>query len=127
MLADAILILHVAIAVFITIGLPAVWIGWALGWQWVRNPWFRYGHLASIVIVAAEAVAGITCPLTILEDALRGLHEPRSFIGRWMARILFYEAPTWVFTVIYVGFAAATLITLFAVRPRPWSRAMIRP
>ena len=125
MLADFVLVLHVAIAAFITLGLPAVWLGWALGWRWIRNPWFRYGHLAAIVIVAAEAVAGISCPLTILEDALRGVHERRSFVGRWMARILFYEAPGSLFTWIYAAFALATAVTLILIRPRRAS-AMIR-
>ncbi len=118
MLADFVLLLHVAIAAFITLGLPAVWLGWALGWRWIRNPWFRYGHLAAIAIVAAEAIAGITCPLTVLEDVLRGVHEQRSFVGRWMARILFYEAPVWIFTWIYAAFALATVVTLILVRPR---------
>ncbi len=125
MLADFVLLLHVAIAAFITLGLPAVWLGWALGWRWIRNPWFRYGHLAAIAIVAAEAIAGITCPLTVLEDALRGVHEQRSFVGRWMARILFYEAPVWIFAWIYAAFALATVVTLILVRPRR-AGAMIR-
>ncbi len=125
MLADFVLLLHVAIAAFIALGLPAVWLGWALGWRWIRNPWFRYGHLAAIAIVAAEAIAGITCPLTVLEDALRGVHEQRSFVGRWMARILFYEAPVWIFAWIYAAFALATVVTLILVRPRR-AGAMIR-
>ena len=132
MLADVVLTLHVAIATFITLGLPAIWLGWALGWRWIRNPWFRYGHLAAILCVAAEALVGVKCPLTILEDALRGLTEPRSFIGRWMARLLFYQAPDWVFTVVYTTFALATFATFVFIRPSARSAAqrprdMIRP
>jgi len=117
-LADAVLALHFAIAAFIVAGLPAVWIGHALGWRWVTHPWFRHAHLAAIVFVAAEAVAGIVCPLTVLEDALRGVHEPRTFVSRWIARLLFYEAPPWVFTTCYVTFAIATLVTLRMIPPR---------
>lgn len=117
-MADFILLVHFAIAAFIVLGLPLVWIGAALGWRWVRNPWFRYLHLAAIVFVAAEALIGVKCPLTIWEDALRGVQESRSFVSRWVATLLFYRAPEWVFTTAYVAFAAATLITLRLVRPR---------
>ena len=118
MLADFILIVHVAIAAFITLGLPAIWVGWALDWRWIRNPWFRYSHLAAILFVAAEAIVGVKCPLTILEDALRGISEPRSFVGRWLGRILFYHAPEWVFVFAYSAFALATVATLMVIRPR---------
>jgi hypothetical protein len=117
-LADAILALHVAIAAFIVLGLPVIWIGAAFGWRWVRNPWFRYAHLGAIGFVAAEALVGVTCPLTVLEDALRGIHEPRSFVGRWLAWILFYHAPEWIFTTVYVAYAAITGLTLALVPPR---------
>ena len=28
--------------------LNSLWIGAALGWPWVRNPWFRFLHLGAI-------------------------------------------------------------------------------
>ncbi len=118
MLADVILFAHFAIAAFIVIGLPLVWIGAALQWRWVRNPWFRYLHLAAIVFVAAEAVVGIKCPLTVWEDALRGVHESRSFVSRWVGALLFYRAPEWVFATAYVLFALATAVTFKMVPPR---------
>ena len=118
MLADAILFAHFAIAAFIVVGLPLIWIGAALHWRWVSNRWFRYLHLAAIVFVAAEALIGVKCPLTLWEDALRGVQESRSFVSRWVATLLFYRAPEWVFTTAYVAFAAATLITLRLIPPR---------
>ena len=118
MLADALLVLHFAIAAFIVGGLTLVWIGAPLGWGWVRNPWFRYLHLAAIVFVAAEALAGMACPLTVWEDLLRGGVRPESFIGRWVRRLLFYEAPEWVFTAAYAAWAAASALTLALVPPR---------
>jgi hypothetical protein len=72
LLADALLVVHFAIAAFILGGLIAVWVGAALAWGWVRNPWFRYLHLGAIAFVALEALAGIACPLTVWEDLLRG-------------------------------------------------------
>ena len=95
-----------------------VWIGAALGWRWVRNPWFRYAHLGAIVFVAAEAVLGYACPLTLWEDLLRGGARPESFVGRWVYRLLYYQAPEWLFTALYVLWGLATLLTLRLVPPR---------
>jgi len=118
LLADALLAAHFLIAAFIVAGLILVWLGAALGWQWTRNPWFRYLHLGAIAFVAAEAVAGIACPLTVWEDMLRGGVRPESFVGRWVQRLLYYQAPEWVFTAAYVLWTAATLLTLWLVPPR---------
>ncbi|HLS85752.1 MAG TPA: DUF2784 domain-containing protein [Burkholderiales bacterium] len=118
MLADALLVVHFALAAFIVAGLIAVWAGAAFGWSWIRNPWFRYAHLGAIAIVAAEALLGLACPLTVWEDALRGGARPESFVGRWVNRLLYYEAPEWIFTVAYVAWAAATVVTLRLVPPR---------
>lgn len=117
-MADAILVVHFLIVLFIVGGLLAVWVGAAFGWRWVRNRWFRYLHLAAIAFVAAEALLGVMCPLTVWEDALRGGARAESFLGRWMRYFLFYEAPEWVFTAAYVAWAAATLATLRLVPPR---------
>ena len=116
--ADALLVLHFAIVAFIVGGLVLVWVGVAAGWAWVRNPWFRYAHLGAIVFVAAEAVLGYACPLTIWEDMLRGGVRPESFIGRWVYRLLYYRAPEWVFTMAYGLWAAATVVTLILLPPR---------
>lgn len=117
-LADVLLVLHFLIAAFIAGGLVLVWVGAALRWAWVRNPWFRYAHLAAIAFVAAEALAGIACPLTVWEDLLRGGLRPESFIARWVHQLLYYRAPEWVFTTAYVLWAAATLVTLWLLPPR---------
>ena len=116
--ADVLLVLHFAIVLFIVGGLILTWLGAALGWGWVRNRWFRYLHLGAIACVAAEALLGIACPLTVWEDGLRGGVRPESFVGRWVRELLYYRAPEWVFTWIYVAWAAATLVTLRLVPPR---------
>ena len=116
--ADTLLVLHFAIVLFIVGGLILTWAGVALGWGWIRNPWFRYLHLGAIVFVAAEALLGIACPLTIWEDMLRGGVRAESFVGRWVERLLYYRAPEWVLTSLYVAWTAATLVTLRLVPPR---------
>jgi len=117
MLADALLVVHFLIAGFIVGGLLLVWIGALAGWAWVRNPWFRYLHVAAIAFVAAEALLGYACPLTIWEDLLRGGARPETFIGRWVYRLLYYRAPEWLFTAAYCAWAAASLATLRFVPP----------
>ena len=118
LIADALLVLHFLIAAFIAGGLLAVWLGAALGWRWIGNRRFRYLHLMAIAIVALEALAGFACPLTVWEDWLRGSASPGSFIGRLVGRWLYYDAPEWAFTLIYVAWAVATLATLRLVPPR---------
>ena len=116
--ADVLLAVHFAIAAFIVGGLILVWIGAAAGWIWVRNPWFRYAHLGAIAFVAAEALLGYACPFTVWEDLLRGGVRPDSFVGRWVYRLLYYNAPEWVFTTLYAAWAAATVLTLIFAPPR---------
>ena len=117
--ADALLVVHFGIVAFIVGGLVFTWIGAPLGWRWVRNPWFRYAHLAAIGFVALEALVGIACPLTVWEDALRGHADDKSFIARWIHRAMFYDLPEWMFTVAYCVFAAAVIATWWWIRPLP--------
>jgi len=106
------------IAAFVAGGLPLVWLGAAARWRWVRNPWFRYLHLAAIGVIALEALLGIACPLTVWEDLLRGSLQPQTFVGRWVQSLLYYNAPERLFTALYLVWALATLATLVLVRPR---------
>ena len=117
LLADLILIVHFAFVLFVVGGLPAIWIGAALRWRWVRSRRFRIAHLAAIVFVTGEALAGVWCPLTLWEDALRGSGGDKSFIARWLHRMLFYDFPDWVFTVAYMLFALAVAATYCLIRP----------
>src|SRR5438093_444174 len=99
-LADLVVAIHIAYVSYVLVGELAILLGIVLRWSWIRNPWFRWTHLIAIVIVALEAILGITCPLTDLEDALRrwGHQEApgTSFIGRCLDSILFYAVPDWI-------------------------------
>jgi hypothetical protein len=118
LLADVVLVVHFAFVLFVVGGLASIWVGAAAGWRWVRNIWFRAAHLAAIAFVAAESLAGVWCPLTVWEDALRGRREEKTFVARWIHRVMFYEAPEWLFTTAYVSFAVAVAATWWWIRPR---------
>jgi hypothetical protein len=118
LLADAVLVVHFGFVLFVVGGLALVWIGAAAGWAWVRNYWFRAAHLAAIVFAACEALAGVWCPLTIWEDALRGVHAEKGFVARWIHQVMFYDFPLWVFTTAYVAFALVVAATWWWIRPK---------
>jgi len=119
LLADAILLLHFGFVSFVVGGFALILAGAARGWGWVRNPAFRYLHLAAIAFVALEALVGMACPLTVWEDALRRASpEGVGFVGRWIGRLLYYDFPAWVFTTVYVAFALAVAATLKWIPPR---------
>jgi hypothetical protein len=116
--ADLILIVHFAFVLFVVGGLPAIWIGAACGWRWVRNFKFRAAHLAAITFVALETLLGMACPLTVWEDALRETLTETGFVARWLHRLLYYSFPDWVFTCVYVLFALVVAATWWRVPPQ---------
>jgi hypothetical protein len=117
MLADAIVVVHFLIVLFVLAGVPLIYLGAARHWAWVRRRLWRLLHLGAIAFIAAESLLGIACPLTVGEYALRGQESTRGFIERWVDRVLFYDAPPWVFTASYVAFAVLVLMTWIAVPP----------
>jgi MFS family permease len=117
-LADAVLILHAGYVSFVVFGLLLTWLGAWLGWRWVRGFWFRVLHLCAIGFVALEALIGMACPLTRLEDWLRMDEARDGFIERWLHTLLYWDLPAWVFTAAYVVFAGVVLLTFFLVPPR---------
>ena len=124
-LADVIVAFHVGYVLFIVLGLFAIVVGRALGWQWVHNRWFRTIHFLMIAVVAFEAVFGLNCPLTSWESSLRRMGgetvSEASFIGRMLHALIFLDLPSWAFNVVHVAFALLVLGTfwLVPVRWRP--------
>jgi hypothetical protein len=118
-LADLVVAFHALYVGFVVFGLIAILIGYARGWRWVRNRYFRILHLAAMLFVFAETVLGIDCPLTTLENQLRlGAGQgsyPGQFIGYWLDQLIFYNFPPWVFGLIYLAFSAAIVATFWLV------------
>ena len=92
------------------------------GWRWVRGLRWRVAHLGLIGVIALQAWLGALCPLTVWEQALRrhaGEAVYReSFIEHWLSRLIFFEAPWWMFVAAYSGFAAFMLLLWRAVPPQ---------
>lgn len=120
MLADAILVLHFLFVLFVVGGMASILAGAALRWSWIRARRFRSLHLGAILLVAAESLAGIACPLTVWEDALRRAGaQDAGFAGRWVARLLYYDFPESVFAAAYTVFALAVVLAWRVVPPHP--------
>ena len=123
--ADAILLLHVLVVIFIVFGLVFIFVGKVLTWSWVRNPWFRLLHLIAISVVVLLSWLSFICPLTSIEMELRTRAGDTvysgSFISHWLESILYYQAPAWVFVAGYTIFGVMVIVSWFLVRPRRFS------
>ena len=121
LLADVVLTLHFALVVFVVGGLVLVIIGNLRRWRWVNAIGFRLAHLGAIVVVVAEAWLGVACPITTLEIWLRANARATtysgSFIGHWVQRLLYYDAPSWVFVLGYSLFGLLVVATWFYFPP----------
>ena len=123
LLADLVLAVHAGVVLFVVGGLVAIVAGHGLGWRWVDGRGFRFGHLATIGLVVVQSWFGQVCVLTTLESWLRAqAGSPayrRSFIEHWLQRLIYVEAPPWVFALAYTVFGAAVLLAWWRYPPRP--------
>ena len=121
LLADGVLLLHFAIVAFVVGGLVLTIVGNLRGWRWVNGVWFRLLHLAAIGVVVAQAWFGAACPLTTLEMWLRAQAGAStysgSFIEYWLQRLIYYEAPSWAFTLVYSLFGLLVAATWWRFPP----------
>ena len=122
LLADLVLTTHFGVVLFVIGGLVAIVVGNSCGWHFVNRWWFRVAHVAAIGVVVAQAWLGLVCPLTALESALAregrwdGLRN--SFIEYSAGtRVLYYEAPAWVFTAVYTAFGLAVVAAWWRFPP----------
>jgi polyferredoxin len=121
LLADAVLTLHFCIVVFVVGGLALTIVGNLRAWGWVNALWFRLAHLVAIAVIVAQAWLGAACPLTSLEMWLRTQARETtyggSFIEHWLSQVLYYDAPTWVFTLGYSLFGLLVALTWLRFPP----------
>lgn len=124
--ADGVLALHVGLVVFVVAGLALVVAGNFRHWRWVNHLGFRLAHLVAIAVVAAESWLGVSCPLTTLEMWLRARAGASTygggFVEHWLQRLLYYDAPGWVFALGYSLFALLVAATWRYFPPRSRQR-----
>lgn len=122
LLADLILIAHAAVVAFVVGGEVLFLAGGRLGWRWVRRFGLRLTHVLLMGYIALNAWLGALCPLTVWEQDLRRLAGQQvyaeSFVEHWLSRLLFFEAPWWIFVAAYTAFAALVLATWRWVPPQ---------
>ncbi len=127
-LANAVLLVHVAVATFVVAGFVVVVVAntgrWVhLRWlRWINALWFRLAHLLAIAVIVVEAWLGVVCPLTTLEmwlcDQSGGNCYRGGFVEHWLHQLLYYDAPPWVFGLGYTVFGVLALASWWVFPPR---------
>jgi Protein of Unknown function (DUF2784) len=121
-LANAAMMLHLAIVAFVMCGLLLVLVGNRLKWPWVNSLWFRIVHLATIAMVVAESWFNLPCPITVLESWLRSrageTAHGEDFIEHWLQTFLYIDAPTWAFDLAYTIFGLLVVAAWWYFPPR---------
>lgn len=128
-LADAVMSLHFAVVVFVLGGLVFIIVGGLTGRRLARSLRFRVAHLATVAVVAVQAWLGAICPLTTLEMWLRAKAGQATysggFIEHWLERLLYYDAPLWIFAIVYSAFGLVVLATWWYFPPKAETRLHI--
>lgn len=117
-LALALLGVHVAVIAFNVAGLVLIPLGAWRRWRWVRGFWWRLLHVASLAVVAGQALAGRACFLTVWQADLSGAARPEPLIAGWVERVIYWPLPIWFFAVLYVLVWLYVLFLWWRVPPR---------
>ena len=112
MVADLVLIIHFSIVFFLVFGLVALPIGYLRNCSWTRNAKFRVVHMLLMGFITLEASLGITCPLTIIENAFRQIEYQQSFVAYWVSRFIYWDLPTYSFVIVYFSCFIWSLVFL---------------
>ena len=122
LLGGGVLAAHLAVIAFNLFGLVAIPLGAWRGWSFVRLRWWRLLHLASLAIVALQALMGRACFLTIWQDELFRGASGEPLIMRIVNDLIYWPLPIWAFTAAYVAVFAYVLALWRFVPPRPSRR-----
>ncbi|MBA4013097.1 MAG: DUF2784 domain-containing protein [Phenylobacterium sp.] len=121
-LAALVLAAHLAVIAFNLFGLVAIPLGAWRGWSFVRVRWWRALHLASLAVVALQALAGRACFLTIWQDDMSGAATEQPLIMRVVNGLIYWPLPMWVFTATYAAVFVYVLALWKLVPPSPSRR-----
>lgn len=107
-LADTVVVLHLAFIVFVAVGSLLVWI-------WPRLFWL---HVVVVAWAAAIVTIGFTCPLTPLEKHLRerasGLSYEGGFIDHYLEGVVYPGGYTTLARLVVAALIAAGYAALVA-------------
>jgi hypothetical protein len=100
-LADAVVIVHSSVVVFVVAGALAA------SWQ----PWLAWVHISIMLSIATIYLLGVTCPLTALENRFRRAGgQPGydgSFLGHYLAGAIhprhWERSEPWVGATVLLG------------------------
>ena len=101
LIADIILLFHFCIVVFISFGFFLIPVGYNFDWIWIKNRYLRLLHASMMIFITFETLLGIVCPLTIIENNLRGINENHSFISKWIGKLIYWDFPSKFFLILY--------------------------
>ena len=110
LVANIVLFFHFLVVIFITSGFLLIPIGYKLNWRWVTNIKLRFLHCGMMALITLEALLGIACPLTSIENNLRGIHQSKSFVIYWISQIIYWDLPTDFFIISYSIFLGWTFL-----------------
>lgn len=108
--ADFVLIIHFCIVFFVVFGLVALPIGYLNNYSWTRNIKFRAAHILLMGFITLEAIFGITCPLTIIENTLRQIEYQQSFVAYWISQLIYWDLPLYFFVILYSSCFVLSLV-----------------
>ena len=101
-MVELVLIFHFLTILFVLVGFP-------IGLKYNLRR-FRIFHVSVLIFISALMVLEIPCPLTILEESLRGgTVYQGSFIATWLNRIIYLEGMNAGFEV-YMAVAFTILV-----------------
>lgn len=119
-LADGVMVVHFAFIMFVAAGA-------LLAWRWPAVLWV---HLPALAWGVGTVAIGFPCPLTALENGLRGLAGDAGyhsgFVDRYIEDVIYPDE----YTGVLRGLAALAIIGSYVAalhRARSTSRATARP
>ena len=120
--ADLVLIIHFIIVVFISSLFLLIPMGYQFYWKWVKKLKLRLIHLGLMTLITIETIIGITCPLTVIENNLRGIYISNSFFSSLVSKIIFWELPRLFFLILYILCLFWTIFIWFRFPPEKKKR-----
>ena len=123
-LANTVAALHVMYFLFVIGGFSWLLTRYAKGSRWLLNPWLRVIHFAAVLVVPAEDVFGLRCPLNVAESNLRESAGSANAtatdgVSTVLDALLRHTIPGWFLDGMYWVLGGVLLLLLF-IRPPRW-------